>query len=128
MFHRRRRTREQSVFPPLVQGSVAFILYVVKGSRIEDSGGWVYSLRLGISEQSGGTAVLFLKMQDCLLAEENKELPFARHCSGVFKRFDFVQNVKTSVFVRTHVVLISHPQGKVVIRPVKVVKAICRAV
>ncbi len=73
-------------------------------------------------------STVFLYVQDSLLAEENKQLPLARHVVSAMQHFHFVENFAVIVLVRTEKVIISNPERKVIVGAVDVVKAVCMTV
>ena len=73
-------------------------------------------------------SIVFLHVQDGLLAEEDDELPFAGHVVGALQHFHFVEDLVVLVLVGTQEVVISNPEGQVVVGAVDIVKTVCRAV
>ena len=71
---------------------------------------------------------LLLKIQDRLLAKEDKELPFSRHVVSALQQIHFVEDFIAAVFMWTQEVVVSDPEGKVIAGAVDAVKAVCRAV
>ncbi len=70
----------------------------------------------------------FLHLQDSLLPNKDKELPFARHIVSTVKHFNIVQNFVMVMFVRPQKVIISSPKSQVIIRTIIVVKTVCWAI
>ena len=58
---------------------------------------------------------MVLEMDNGLLSEVDKQLPFAWHVSGVFKHINFVKHFVVVVFVWTKEVVVSNPQSYVVV-------------
>ena len=71
---------------------------------------------------------VFLHIQDGLLSEEDKELPLARHVVSTLQHFHLVEGFVFIVFVGAEEVVVSDPEGQVIISPVDVVKAVGMAV
>lgn len=73
-------------------------------------------------------SIVFLHIQDNLLAEVDKKLLFARHVVGTLQHFHLVKDFVFVVFVWAQKVVVSNPESQVIVRPVDVVKAVCMAV
>ena len=70
-------------------------------------------------------STIFLHIQDCLLTEENEELPFARHVISSPQHFHLIEGFVAGVFVWAKKVVVSHPESKVIVGAVDVVEAVC---
>ena len=68
---------------------------------------------------------VFLHIQDGLLAEEDEKLPLAWHVVGTPQHFHLVKDFIFIVFMRTQEVVVSDPEGQVVVGAVNVIKAVC---
>ncbi len=73
-------------------------------------------------------SVVFLHVENGLLAEENEELPFAGHVVSALQHLYFVEDVVSIVFMRAQEVIVSDPERRIVVGAVDVVKAVCMAV
>ena len=69
-----------------------------------------------------------LHLQDCLLSEEDKQLPLARHVVGIFQMLYFIEDTIVVVLMRSEKVIISDPEGDIVVGPLIVVIAAGNAV
>ena len=69
-----------------------------------------------------------LHLQDCLLAQENEQLPLARHVVGIFQMLYFIEDTIVVVLMRSEKVIISDPEGDIVAGTLIVVIAACYAV
>ena len=56
-----------------------------------------------------------LHLQDCLLGEEDEQLPLARHVVSILQMFYFIEDVIAVVLMRSEKVIISNPKGDVVV-------------
>ena len=56
-----------------------------------------------------------LHLQDCLLAQEDEQLPLARHVVGIFQMFYFIEDTIVVVLMRSEKVIISDPEGDIVV-------------
>lgn len=72
------------------------------------------ALNLGIDFAS---CLRLLHLQDCLLAEEDEQLPLARHVVGILQMFYFFEDVIAVVLMRSEKVIISNPKVDVVVVP-----------
>lgn len=79
-----------------------------------------------------GTDLFFclrlLHLQDGLLPEKDKQLPLARHVVGIFQMLCFIENTIVVVLMRSEKVIISDPEGDIVVGTLIVVIAACYAV
>jgi len=73
-------------------------------------------------------SAVFLHVQDGLLAEEDEKLPFAGHVVSAPQHFHLIEDFVFIVFMRTEEVVVSDPEGKVIVGTVDVIKAVCMAV
>lgn len=64
-----------------------------------------------------------LHLQDCLLSEEDKQLPLARHVVGIFQMLYFIEDTIVVVLMRSEKVIISDPEGDIVVGTLIVVIA-----
>ena len=55
-----------------------------------------------------------LHLQDCLLAQEDEQLPLARHVVGIFQMLYFIEDTIVVVLMRSEKVIISDPEGDIV--------------
>ena len=69
-----------------------------------------------------------LHLQDCLLAQEDEQLPLARHVVGIFQMLYFIEDTIVVVLMRSEKVIISDPEGDIVAGTLIVVIAACYAV
>lgn len=70
----------------------------------------------------------FLHIQDGLLTKEDQKLPLARHVVSTLEHFHFVEDFVFLVFVRAKEVVVSDPEGQVIVGAVDVIKTVCMAV
>ena len=74
-----------------------------------------------------GTDLFFclrlLHLQDGLLPEKDKQLPLARHVVGIFQMLCFIENTIVVVLMRSEKVIISDPEGDIVVGTLIVVIA-----
>lgn len=63
----------------------------------------------------GAIGLRLLHLQNCLLPEENEQLPFAGHVIGSLKHVDLVENLITFVLMRAQKVVISDPERHVIV-------------
>ena len=56
-----------------------------------------------------------LHLQDRLLAQEDEQLPLARHVVGIFQMLYFIENTVVVVLMRSEEVIISDPEGDIVV-------------
>ena len=64
-----------------------------------------------------------LHLQDCLLSEEDKQLPLARHVVGIFQMLYFIEDTIVVVLMGSEKVIISDPEGDIVVGTLIVVIA-----
>src|SRR5699024_8168585 len=64
-------------------------------------------------------------MQDCLLTEKDKELPFSWHVVSTMEKFHLIEHPITVVLMRTQEVIISNPESQIIVGAFDVVKAVC---
>ena len=64
-------------------------------------------------------------MQDCLLTEKDKELPFSWHVVSTMEKFHIIEHPITVVLMRTQEVIISNPESQIIVGAFDVVKAVC---
>ena len=64
-----------------------------------------------------------LHLQDCLLAQEDEQLPLARHVVGIFQMLYFIEDTIVVVLMRSEEVIISDPEGDIVVGTLIVVIA-----
>lgn len=64
-----------------------------------------------------------LHLQDCLLSEEDKQLPLARHVVGISQMLYFIEDTIVVVLMRSEKVIISDPEGDIVVGTLIVVIA-----
>ena len=69
--------------------------------------------------------IVFLHIQDGLLAKEDEELPLARHVVGTLEHLYFVKNFKMIVFVWAQEVIVGNPESQIIVGTFDVVKAVC---
>ena len=69
-----------------------------------------------------------MEVQDGLLAEEDEELPSARHIVGALQHLHFVEDFVSVVLMGAQEVVVGDPQGKVIVCAVDAVKAVRMAV
>ena len=69
-----------------------------------------------------------MEVEDCLLAEKDQQLPLSGHVVGTFKDIHFVKDIISFVFMWTQEVIVSNPQGQVIVGTVDAVKSVCRPV
>ena len=69
-----------------------------------------------------------LHLQDRLLAQEDEQLPLARHVVGIFQMLYFIEDTIVVVLMRSEKVIISDPEGDIVVGTLIVVIAACYAV
>ena len=69
-----------------------------------------------------------LHLQDRLLAQEDEQLPLARHVVGIFQMLYFIEDTIVVVLMRSEKVIISDPEGDIVAGTLIVVIAACYAV
>ena len=67
----------------------------------------------------------FLHIQDGLLTQEDEELPFARHIVGTLQYLYFVEDFEVIVFMWAKEVIVSNPEGKVIVGTVDVIETVC---
>ena len=74
-----------------------------------------------------GTDLFFclrlLHLQDGLLPEKDKQLPLARHVVGIFQMLYFIEDTVVVVLMRSEEVIISDPEGDIVVGTLIVVIA-----
>ena len=70
-----------------------------------------------------GVSRLVLEVDNGLLSEVDKQLPFTRHISCTFKHIHFVKHFVVVVLVWTKEVVVSNPQSNVVVGTFVVVVA-----
>ena len=74
-----------------------------------------------------GTDLFFclrlLHLQDGLLPEKDKQLPLARHVVGIFQMLCSIENTIVVVLMRSEKVIISDPEGDIVVGTLIVVIA-----
>ena len=64
-----------------------------------------------------------LHLQDRLLAQEDEQLPLARHVVGIFQMLYFIEDTIVVVLMRSEKVIISDPEGDIVVGTLIVVIA-----
>ena len=64
-----------------------------------------------------------LHLQDRLLAQEDEQLPLARHVVGIFQMLYFIEDTVVVVLMRSEEVIISDPEGDIVVGTLIVVIA-----
>ena len=64
-----------------------------------------------------------LHLQDCLLPEKDKQLPLARHVVGISQMLYFIEDTIVVVLMRSEEVIISDPEGDIVVGTLIVVIA-----
>ena len=64
-----------------------------------------------------------LHLQDRLLAQEDEQLPLARHVVGIFQMLYFIEDTIVVVLMRSEEVIISDPEGDIVVGTLIVVIA-----
>lgn len=65
----------------------------------------------------------FLHLQDRLLPQEDEQLPLARHIVGIFQMLYFIEDTVVVVLMRSEKVIISDPEGDIVVGTLIVVIA-----
>ena len=76
--------------------------------------------------RSGGR--LLLELQDCLLSEEDEELPSAWHVVGAVQHVHLVERPVVIVLVGAQKVVVGDPEGQVIVGTVDAVEAVGRPV
>ena len=72
--------------------------------------------------------LLFLEIQDGLLAEIDEKLPFSRHVVGTMQHFHVIEDFVFIMLVWAQEVIISDPQSQVIVGAIDIVKAVGVAV
>ena len=86
--------------------------------------GWLVIVPLVLNLRTvGGVSRLVLEVDNGLLSEVDKQLPFTRHISCTFKHIHFVKYFVVVVLVWTKEVIVSNPQSNVVVGTFVVVVA-----
>ena len=67
----------------------------------------------------------FLHIQDGLLAKEDEHLPLTGHVVSTLQYLHFVEDFVVVVFMRAKEVIVSDPEGKVIVDTVDAVKTVC---
>lgn len=62
------------------------------------------------------------------MAKEDQQLPLSRHVVSAFKDIHFVKDMIAFVFMWSQEVIVSNPQGQVIVGAVNAVKSVCRPV
>lgn len=73
-------------------------------------------------------SAIFLHIQDGLLSKEDEQLPFSGHVVGSLKEFHFIQDFVSGMFMGAQEVIVSYPEGKVIVGTVDAVESVCVSV
>lgn len=73
-------------------------------------------------------STVFLHVQDSLLPEKDKKLPFPGHVVGAPQHIHFIEDVVLSMLMGTQEVIVSNPQGQVITGPVDAIETVCMTV